>query len=135
MGGSRLNFSAYHMYANVFLCHRDGLCRCLDNLFRHTAPTALILDHAILLHTAQAHLTRKGILASEHVSLVCADPDPAFGWAEPAVAHIHWEPGDVVRRAVRWTDRVARGTKDERQTFTETKFIEGGTAGPRPREV
>ena len=79
MVDSRLNFSAYHMYTNLSLCHRDGLCRCLDNLLRHTAPTALILDHAILLHTARAHLARKGILAPEHVSLVCADPDPAFG--------------------------------------------------------
>lgn len=111
----------------------DGLRRCLDSLFRHTAPTALILDQAILLHTAQAHLARKGILSPEQISLVCADPDPAFGWAEPGVAHIRWEPRDVARRAVRWANRVARGMVDTRQTFTRARFIEDGTIGPVPR--
>jgi DNA-binding LacI/PurR family transcriptional regulator len=113
--------------------HGDGLRRCLDSLFRHTAPTALILDHAILLHTAQAHLARKGILSPEQVSLVCADPDPTFSWAESGVAHIRWEPRDVTRRAVRWANRVARGMEDTRQTFTKARFIEGGTIGPSPR--
>lgn len=111
----------------------DGLRRCLDNLFRLTAPTALILDQAILLHTAQAHLARKGILSPEQVSLVCTDPDPSFGWAEPSVAHIRWEPRDVARRAVLWANRVARGLGDTRQTFTRAKFIEGGTMGSIPR--
>jgi DNA-binding LacI/PurR family transcriptional regulator/predicted transcriptional regulator len=111
----------------------DGLRGCLDRLFRHTGPTALILDQAILLHTAQAHLARKGILSPEQISLVCSDPDPAFGWAEPSIAHIRWEPRDVARRAVRWANRVARGMEDTRQTFTRARFIEGGTIGPRPR--
>jgi DNA-binding LacI/PurR family transcriptional regulator/predicted transcriptional regulator len=111
----------------------DGLRRCLDSLFRLTAPTALILDQAILLHTAQAHLARKGILGPGQVSLVCADPDPSFSWAEPSVAHIRWEPRDVAKRAVRWANRVARGMEDTRQTFTRARFIEGGTIGPSPR--
>jgi DNA-binding LacI/PurR family transcriptional regulator len=112
----------------------DGLRRCLDTLFRLTPPTALILDQAILFHTAQSHLARMGILAPEQVSLVCSDPDPAFSWANPTVAHIRWEPRDVARRVVRWVDRVARGMEDTRQTFTKARFIEGGTIGPCPIE-
>ena len=112
----------------------DGLRCCLDTLFRLTPPTALILDQAILFHTAQSHLARMGILAPEQVSLVCADPDPAFSWANPTVAHIRWEPRDVARRVVRWVDRVARGMEDTRQTFTKARFIEGGTIGPCPIE-
>jgi DNA-binding LacI/PurR family transcriptional regulator len=113
----------------------DGFRRCLDSLFQSTPPSALILDEAFLFNLAQLHLARRGILAPEHVSLVCSDPDPAFGWAEPSVAHIRWESRQVVRRIVRWADNVARGKDDRRQTFTKAEFIEGGTVGVAPRSI
>jgi hypothetical protein len=107
-----------------------GLRRCLDSLFRITPPSALILDEAFLFNVAQHHLARRGVLAPKHVSLVCADPVPAFGWAHPSVAHIHWESRQVARRVVQWADNVARGKEDRRQTLTKAEFIEGGTIGP-----
>jgi DNA-binding LacI/PurR family transcriptional regulator len=113
----------------------DGFRRCLDSLFQSTPPSALILDEAFLFNLAQLHLARRGILAPEHVSLICSDPDPAFGWAEPSVAHIRWESRQVVRRIVRWADNVARGKDDRRQTFTKAEFIEGGTVGVAPRSI
>jgi DNA-binding LacI/PurR family transcriptional regulator len=108
----------------------DGLRRCLDSLFRVTPPSAVILDEVFILNLAQHHLARRGILAPEHVSLVCSDPYPFFDLACPSVAHIHWEPRQVVRRIVRWAANVARGKEDLRQTMTPAKFIEGGTIGP-----
>jgi predicted transcriptional regulator len=42
-----------------------GLRRCLDNLFKITPPTALILDQAILFHAAQNHLARSDDRAVE----------------------------------------------------------------------
>ena len=110
----------------------DGLRRCLDRLFQVTPPTALILDQSIFFETAQNHLARRGILAPAQVSFVCADPDPAFSWADPSVAHIRWQPRDVAKCVVRWVERVARGNADTRQTFTRATFIEGGTIGPVP---
>ena len=109
-----------------------GFRRCLDSLFQSTPPSALILDEAFLFNLAQHHLARRGILAPEHVSLVCSDPDPAFGWAYPSVAHIRWESQQVARRIVRWADNIARGKDDRRQTLTKAEFIEGGTIGPAP---
>ncbi len=108
----------------------DGFRRCLDSLFRVTPPSALILDEAFLFNLAQHHLARRGILAPERVSLVCSDPDPAFGWAHPSVAHIRWDSRQVVSRIVRWADHVARGRDDRRQTFIKAEFVEGGTIGP-----
>ncbi len=108
----------------------EGYRRCLDSLFRVTPPTALILDEAFLFNLAQHHLARRGILAPQQVSLVCADPDPTFDWAHPSVSHIHWDQQQVVKRIVRWADNVARGKEDRRQTLTKAKFIEGGTIGP-----
>jgi DNA-binding LacI/PurR family transcriptional regulator len=110
----------------------NGLRRCLDSLFQVTPPTALILDEAFLLNTAQHHLARHGILAPDQVSLICSDPDPAFDWAYPTVAHMSWELRLVAKRIVRWADRIARGMEDLEQSTTKARYIDGGTVGPAP---
>jgi len=106
--------------------------RCLESLFRHTPPTALLIDEMPLFIAAQQHLAQFGILAPRDVSLVCLDPHPAFAWCQPSVAHIHWDSRPVVRRITRWADNVARGNDDRRQSFTKAEFVEGGTIGPVP---
>jgi DNA-binding LacI/PurR family transcriptional regulator len=110
----------------------DDFHRCLGSLFRHTPPTALLIDEMPLFVAAQQHLAQLGILAPRDVSLICLDPDPAFAWCQPSVAHIHWEPLPLVRRIVRWADNVARGKDDRRQSFTKAEFVKGGTIGPAP---
>lgn len=110
----------------------DGFYRLLEELFRHTPPSALVLDEPYLFAAAQQYLARRGILAPEHVSLVCTDPDPTFAWCRPTVAHIAWDPRPVVRRIARWADNVARGQDDRRQSFTNAEFVEGDTVGPAP---
>jgi LacI family transcriptional regulator len=109
------------------------LRRCLDSLFRTTAPSALIIDESFLFTVAQQHLARGGILAPQHVSLVCSDPDPTFDWFHPSIAHIHWDVNKVVRRVVSWAGNVACGRMDRRQSHINAEFIEGGTIGPAPR--
>jgi biotin operon repressor len=106
--------------------------RVLDELFRVTPPTALIIDEPFLFHAAKDHLARQGILAPAQVSLICGDPDPTFAWLEPSIAHLHWDHQPVVRRVVRWTANVAQGKNDHRQTLTKAEFIDGGTVGPVP---
>lgn len=111
----------------------EGFHRLLDELFRVTPPSALLIDGAFLFTAAQQYLARRGILAPEHVSLVCTDPDPAFAWCRPPIAHMRWDPGPVVRRVVRWANNVSRGKDDRNQSFTKAEFVEGGTVG-RARE-
>jgi DNA-binding LacI/PurR family transcriptional regulator len=108
----------------------EGFRHCLDSLFQVTSPTALIIDETFLFTVAQQHLARHGILAPEHISLVCADPDPTFAWFHPTISHIRWDSRPVVRRIVRWAANVSRGKKDLRQTMTPTEFVSGGTIGP-----
>ncbi len=112
---------------------RDGLYRCLDSLYQLTPPTALIIDEASIFIATQQHLARRGILAPQHVSLVCCEPDPTFDWLEPPITHIRWDSRPLVRRIVRWADNVARGKDDRRASFTNAKFVEGGTIGPVKR--
>ena len=111
----------------------EGLQLVLDNLFRHTPPTALIIEEAYTLIAVQQYLAHLGIIAPRDVSLVCDDPDPAFAWCRPTIAHIHWDGTPIARRAVQWAANVARGKDDRRRSFTKAKFIEGGTIGPAPK--
>jgi DNA-binding LacI/PurR family transcriptional regulator len=106
--------------------------RLLDELFRVTPPTALIIDGAFLFNAAKDHLAQHGILAPTQVSLVCTDPDPAFAWYQPSIAHFDWDYRPWVRRVVRWVGNVAKGKDDRRQTLTKIEFVEGETMGPVP---
>lgn len=108
----------------------DDFHRCIESLFRHTPPTAILIDGMPLFIAAQQHLARIGILAPRDISMICLDPDPAFAWCQPAVTHISWDSRPLARRIIRWADRVARGKKDLRQNSTHAQFIEGGTIGP-----
>lgn len=112
---------------------KEGLYRLLDSLFQHTPPTAMFIDEPHLFSATHQYLARRGIHAPEHVSLVCADPDPTFTWHQPSVAHIRWDSRPIVRRIVRWANNVARGRDDRRKTFSKAEFVEGGTMGPRTR--
>ncbi len=107
-----------------------GLYRCLNSLFEHTPPTAMIIDDVPLFLAVERHLARLGFLAPQHVSLICLDPSPAFTWYTPSVAHINWDSRPLVRRIVRWAQNVARGKDDYLQGSTKATFVEGGTIGP-----
>ncbi len=112
--------------------HAEGFIRCLDSLFQHTAPTALICGEPRLFASAQQYLARRGIFSPEHVSLICGDADPTLAWCQPPMAHIAWEQRPVVQRVVRWARHIANGKDDRKQTLFQASFIEGGTIGPVP---
>jgi len=109
-----------------------GFERVLDSLFSRTAPTALILDERFLYHAAHHYLARRGLRVPADVSLVCTDADPSFSWCLPPVTHTRWDYRPMVRRIVRWSNNVARGKDDRRQSFTKAELVEGGTIGPAP---
>ena len=112
----------------------DGLRRCLDSLFAVTPPTALFIDEITLFTAATQHLSRLGIVAPEHVSLICTDPDRSFEWCRPTIAHIDWSIDKVVRSAERWAAAVSHGRDPRRKPLVKAEFVDGGTVGPAPQE-
>lgn len=108
--------------------------RMLDALFRVTPPTALFVDEPFLFHACKEHLAQNGIIAPRDVSLICTDPDTTFMWCKPTVAHTRWDQRPVVRRILQWTNNIARGKDDHRQSLTKAEFVEGGTVGPAKME-
>ena len=107
--------------------------RCLDSLFRHTPPTALLLSESALFFATQQYLLGKGLRVPRDVSLVSLDDHPAFSWFDPEVARIHTDTGKWVPRVVQWVENTARGRTDQRQTQVPAVFIRGGTIGPATR--
>lgn len=110
----------------------EGLEHCITSLFRHTPPTALVIDQVAVFLSVERHLAQLGFLPPQHVSLICLDPSPDFKWFRPGVAHVNWDSRPLVNRMVRWADNVARGKDDRRQGFTKAEFVESGTIGPAP---
>jgi hypothetical protein len=108
---------------------KEGFMRCLDSLFQVTPPTALVVQEAPLFAAAQQFLAGRGLRIPDDVSLVCSDPDPTFAWCEPTIAHIRWRPRPLVRRMVRWADKVSRGKEDLVKSYAKADFVNGGTVG------
>lgn len=109
-----------------------GLGTCLDSLFRVTPPTAILADSPITYFGVLSHLAARGIRIPKDVSMVSTDPCVEFQFIAPSVAHISFDGEAWVRRIVEWAGTVASGKRDERQSLSETRFIDGGSVGPVP---
>ena len=107
-----------------------GFQQGLDSLFRHTPPTALIIDTPPLVVATLHYFGQRGIAVPRDVSLVALDASPGFAWCEPAISHIRFDRRPLIRRIVRWTNNIARGQDDRRAMLSKAEFVEGGTIGP-----
>lgn len=108
----------------------ESLGALLDSVWRYTPPSALIMDEPPLFFAAQNYLAHRGVLAPQHVSLVCTDADPYFEMQRPSIAHIRWDSRPWMRRVIRWVDGVAHGKIEHRQKLTDGTFVDGGSVGP-----
>ncbi|BCX46844.1 hypothetical protein HAHE_07520 [Haloferula helveola] len=107
-----------------------GLHGMLDSIFRHTPPTALLVDEPSIFLATQNHLANQGIRCPERVSLACYDDDSSFDWFLPRVTHISWDPKPLMRGVVRWVNKVAQGRNAPRPILVKSKLVHGGTTGP-----
>lgn len=110
----------------------EGYHAGLEALFRTTPPTAMFFDEAMFVVPTLQFCTSKGLHVPRDLSLISVDPDPAFIWSRPSIAHIRWDAQPLIRRIVRWAENVRRGKEDRRMTLTKAEFVEGGTVGPAP---
>ena len=107
---------------------------CLERLFQHTPPTALIADESALYVAVMQFLQKRCLRTPEDISLISTDWDRHFAWFRPPVSHIGWNMRPLVRRTVNWAANVSCGKRDVRQTSIRAEFFEGGTIGPAPGE-
>jgi DNA-binding LacI/PurR family transcriptional regulator/DNA-binding transcriptional regulator YhcF (GntR family) len=108
----------------------EGLRKVLYSLFKTTPPTALIIDESPILAATQQFLAQRNIQVPRDVSLFCTFSDPTFAFLMPAMAEIRWDKSQATRAILRWSNRVAKGREDRRQTLIPAEFVPGGSIGP-----
>ena len=108
----------------------DGFHALLEELFRVTPPTALIVDEVPFFLAVRQFLAERGMRVPRDVSMICTDASPDFEWCRPRISHIRWDSRPLVRRVVRWVSNVAGGREDRKHTFTPAEFVRGETIGP-----
>ena len=108
----------------------EGFHALLENLFRVTPPTALIIDETCFFHAATAYFARRGIRVPADVSIVATDYDASFFWHHPPVAGMRWENGPIVRRIARWVEAARKGRADRETINYPAEFVPGETIGP-----
>lgn len=104
----------------------DGFHQCLDELFRLTPPTAILVDEWMLYYVFQNYLAHKRGKAFRETVCISIDFHPSFNWCQPGVTHFYWNPMTIVRHTLRWVNNVARGKPDKKQHLIKSKFIERG---------
>ncbi|MFK7909493.1 MAG: substrate-binding domain-containing protein, partial [Akkermansiaceae bacterium] len=106
--------------------------KCLESLFEHTPPTALLIGEAPYLFAAVQFCAERGLRIPQDISLFCWDYSQCFSVSNPSIAHMNWDYQPIARRTVRWVNNVAHGKDDRRQSNIKVEFLEGGTVGPAP---
>ena len=107
-----------------------GFVELLATLFRHTPPTALIIEETARFVAAAQFCARHHLDVPGQVSLICTDYDASLAWCHPSVAHMIWDTAPIVRRVVRWVAAVRRGHADRRTINFPAEFVDGGSIGP-----
>lgn len=110
---------------------KEGLRRLLDVLFRHTPPTALLVDdtNLLFLPTLQ-HLAGMGLSAPDKISLAAMDKVTGTAWCQPAITHIAWEGRPIAKRVIDWARNISQGKEDRRRSPVKARLVLGGTIGP-----
>ncbi len=102
---------------------KNGFRRCLESLFRHTPPTALIIEEAPYFFATLQFCGDRNLRVPEDVSIISEEHAASFDFANPSVAHSEWDYRPMVRRIVLWADNIARGKEDKRQTRIKVRFV------------
>lgn len=110
-----------------------GLRECLTSLFKHTPPTAIMIQTPdVFIHVLQFCIDH-GLKVPQDVSLVNMENDENHSWSSPSVAHIEWDQSALIRHSIQWVQDAAQGRNCTRRTLIKTRFIDGGSVGPVKR--
>jgi len=106
--------------------------QCLETLFSHTPPTALIFDEAQFYVAGLQHLAQMKLSPPHDISLVSCDNHAIFEWCRPSVSHMAWDAEKVVNHIVHWVRQLSHGVHDDKTCYIPAEFRENGSIGPAP---
>jgi len=108
----------------------SGLYALLEETFRFTPPTALIVATSTWLVSVLAFLAQRKLLVPADVSVICMTSDVVPAWRRPLIAHFKSDEDAVVRRIVDWVNAVASGLADRKYIPCHSVFVAGESIGP-----
>lgn len=110
----------------------EGFRHLLESMFKHSPPTAMIIEELPHLIATLQFCGQYGIRVPQDLSLACLEWRSELDYCIPPVTQLRWDYSLIVRRIARWADALARGREDLRQGCAKAELVEGGTIGPVP---
>lgn len=106
----------------------------LEQLFRISPPSTLIIDAASRVGPVLAFLANRRIRVPEDISLFCMARESSLEWFRPKIAHFSYDLGRPIDRIIQWLNLAEKGEQDTTQWIVETS-IEMGESLSSPRKT
>jgi len=107
-----------------------GLYALLEETFRFTPPTALIVAQSTWLVGVLAFLAQRKLTVPADVSVVCMTYDVVPAWHRPLIAHFKSDESALLRRIIDWVNAVSSGRADNVHVACPSDFVPGESIGP-----
>lgn len=108
----------------------DGLHAILENLFRVTPPTAMIVPQPRHAHAIIAFAMSRGLQIPRDLSLIVQFHSHTLQWCRPVPAHFEWKFELLAREAIHWVEKVAHGHAPFAQKHFQCALVPGGSIAP-----
>lgn len=110
----------------------EGYQQQLNQYFRLTPPTAILIDDASLIAPTIQFLNQRGLRIPQDVSLACTEHDLSLEWMKPRATHIRWNRETEIKHALRWVRQLKKHGLKPRNYITPAELVPGETIGPVP---
>ncbi|WP_338288974.1 substrate-binding domain-containing protein [Luteolibacter sp. LG18] len=104
----------------------EGLQTVLEELFRITPPTAIIVNNALALSGLLSFCNRRGLRIPEHLSVLVMESSAEIEWFRPKLGMLGgMSITDLVAGVMEWLDNPSRQDRAPGQKLLPSYFIEG----------
>ncbi|MDB6078422.1 MAG: transcriptional regulator [Akkermansiaceae bacterium] len=107
----------------------------LEQLFRISPPSTLIIDAASRIGPVLAFLANRRIRVPEDLSLFCMAKEESLEWFRPKIAHFSYDLGRPTDRIMQWLNLAGKGRQDTTQWVVETTIDIGESLAPPKKSL
>ncbi|MFD0892993.1 substrate-binding domain-containing protein [Luteolibacter ambystomatis] len=109
----------------------EGLQEVLEELFRITPPTAIIVGSSLALAGLMSFCNRCGLRIPEHLSLVVLESSLSVQWFRPKLAMIRIAPcAELVSAAMDWLKHPSREGREPLVKLLPSSFLPEASLAP-----
>jgi DNA-binding LacI/PurR family transcriptional regulator len=112
-----------------------GLQRTLEDLFRFTPPTAMIVNTPTVATGILGFCNTRRLRIPEDLSMVVGGDPEDIAWFHPSLSLIRNETPLLLPAILRWIEKCAQGRRSVRQLLLPASFQKAESIGPAPRST